>query len=557
MGFRTARNRIKASPRLEEGRRDGRGRPPRDAMITGGAAVSMAVVGLAIALAGPARFELTGAGADRLILPLAIVAAAFIPCLAVIRPWWGLEAWILAIPLFNVSRVRLETTPVVITMATVVVTALAVGMVLARHRPRIARNEPIGIALFALVVGIGLTAAVASPAIDASLPIAVHGVVEPAAIALIVVGLRPSPTQLLQLLLAVGIAVAGAAAFSMYRMSHIATTLVEAQTLRTQFGAEVFYNVNIFGVMIVAALPLVIACLALRRDAGISPRGSIVVAAIVALLAFALYLTFSKGAWLGGLAGVGLLLAWQSRSLARRAAVIAVTFALSMLVVPLPLYVASFAASTCIATSPQPPRATHDQTSPLCGAVDAYGGALSTIQGSNRLSSWDPSTTAGEVSVRERLLAWRAAVRMTITRPILGVGPGRYGAEAAAEFHEPDATRALISAHNFFLNLAAEFGIPFVLLIVGTITAAVLAGRRMRQGGDGPLRPIGLGGACSLVGFVVVASTTGIDTYQAYRIMNSDMILLGILVGLTAAGSRLTPPADQVRDSVGRMTATQ
>lgn len=534
------------------------GNVDRHAVAVGGLATFAGLLGLAVAIGGPARQELTGLGADRVILPVSVVAAAVVPWIAVARPLWGLTAWIIAIPLFNLARLRLETSPVAITMASVIVIALGLGIAVARKRPALSPAERRAVGFTALIVALALCAVVVSADTGGSLAIVVHGVVEPAAVALVVVGLRPRSSRLVVLVVAVGVSTTIAALFSAYRLSHLVASISDAQALRTQFGDEIYYNVNIFGAVIVMALPLLVAGLVLRRRVQFGPRGTILLAALVAALLAALYLTFSKGAWLGGIVSLGFLLVWQSRTLSRRVAVGSATIALSLLIVPLPLYVLTFVASDCpAATETAAPGIRTSPAQPICGAIASYRGVVGSIQGSDRLNSWDPTTPSGEVSVRERFLAWRAAVNMIGANPLLGVGPGRYGVEAAGPFHDPTASRGLISAHNFLLNLAAEFGLPFGLMIASGLLAAIFIGIRLGRERDGPLSYIGVGVSSSLIGFVAVSTTSGIDLYQPYRIMNTDMVTLGLLLGVIAAGTRLMLPAAQLAPAAGRITAMQ
>jgi hypothetical protein len=518
--------------------------------VIGLAAIAMAALGLVVGLIGPAPHELSGAGADRIILPLAIGASLAVPALAVLRPWWGLLGWTMLMPLFNLARLRLDTAPVEITMTSVMVIALAIGAYLSRLGVRRSADETRLALVGSVVCLLALAAVAASPDPMTGLPIAVHGVIEPAVLAMIVVVLRPDAGRLVRLSAVIASSVAIAGLLSAYRMGRIATSLAEAQALRTQFGSAFYYNVNIFGEIIVVALPLALAFLVLRRDLRYGRWALLGLSAMVVVLLIALYFTFSKGAWLGGLAGVGLLFAWRAHSRARRTAVVAATIALSMLIVPIPTYVMSAVATAMSAGNATMPgddiaNPGHDgnQGTPAGGILGAYNQLLTVIQGSDRLSSWDPSSAAGEVSVKERLLAWRAAVRMTLDRPLLGVGPGRYGPEASGTYHEAGATRELSSAHSFFLNLGAEFGLAFAILIGAAIALSVRAGRRLVRSEVDSLRLVGLGVSCALVGFVVVASTTGIDTYQPYRIMDSDMILIGTLVGMVAAGIQVMRPA--------------
>ncbi len=83
---------------------------------------------------------------------------------------------------------------------------------------------------------------------------------------------------------------------------------------------------------------------------------------------------------------------------------------------------------------------------------------------------WSPATshTTAELdrgTVQERLELWRAGYDMASDNPWLGVGPGNY--PNAVVFYNPDLAR--LPAHNSIAAIAAETGIPGLLLFLGLI----------------------------------------------------------------------------------------
>lgn len=110
-----------------------------------------------------------------------------------------------------------------------------------------------------------------------------------------------------------------------------------------------------------------------------------------------------------------------------------------------------------------------------------------------REGNWDELLTY-------RLGPWAAALEMIRNRPILGVGPGNFGAEfvphrLSAEirygerFLNPTMTSNYSEAHSEYLQLAAEAGIPAALaalgawglLLWGVVRVAVAAGPHRRE----------------------------------------------------------------------------
>lgn len=74
-------------------------------------------------------------------------------------------------------------------------------------------------------------------------------------------------------------------------------------------------------------------------------------------------------------------------------------------------------------------------------------------------------------TVQERLELWRSGYEMVRDNPWLGVGPGNY--PNAVAFYNP--ALAKLPAHNSIVGIAAETGIPGLILFLGLILAVLIA----------------------------------------------------------------------------------
>ncbi|MGW4063165.1 O-antigen ligase family protein [Amycolatopsis sp. NPDC004747] len=110
-------------------------------------------------------------------------------------------------------------------------------------------------------------------------------------------------------------------------------------------------------------------------------------------------------------------------------------------------------------------------------------------------------------NVDTRELRWQAAARMLTAHPVLGVGPGGFREHYAAESHNAEVDEQTPVAHNMYLEVAAELGLPGFALFAGVIgTAAVASERTVRRAGGGPLRTEAVAIQASLLA-VLVTST--------------------------------------------------
>jgi O-antigen ligase len=334
-------------------------------------------------------------------------------------------------------------------------------------------------------------------------------VIEPKAIFAIVVALRPGARQALHALVALAGGVAVATAINLaWLLVVVAPTDFYEQ--RMQLARLTYFNVGIFATMLVVAIPAAASLLLVERRGRWSPRARGAAWLAIALFVVALFLTYTKSAWISAALVSALLILLLVRSWRARAGLLLAVAVILAVGVPYPLAVL---------------RAT------LPDAAAAYESFLGSIQGSARLESWDPDTYQGSGSIGIRVEAVGAAAEMTASSPLLGVGPGEFAREFARIRPASDVP-GLQSAHNMLPNLAAEYGLPFALLVgiglVVVIASSLAAARRL----SGDARVVATVIGVALIGFSAMASLFGVDLYRAYRTMNTDVATAALLAGL-------------------------
>ncbi|MET1074780.1 MAG: O-antigen ligase family protein [Umezawaea sp.] len=188
--------------------------------------------------------------------------------------------------------------------------------------------------------------------------------------------------------------------------------------------------------VLVAALPLVVPIVAARRRS-VSALALLAGAVLVAGAAA----TFSRGGGLALTAAVVLLVLRK--------------------VLPLRVLVAACAVLAVLA---------------LGGAVLAQQELAKALQEKSFIASTNVDT---------RELRWQAAARILTEHPLLGVGPGGFRQEYAGMSHNAEVDEQTPVAHNMYLEVAAELGLPGFLLFAGLIGTAVVASERaLRRGAD-------------------------------------------------------------------------
>ncbi|GAB2451819.1 hypothetical protein GCM10027062_35800 [Nocardioides hungaricus] len=161
------------------------------------------------------------------------------------------------------------------------------------------------------------------------------------------------------------------------------------------------------------------------------------------LLLAALALSLSRGAWLGGVAGLT---------------------ALAVLVPQTRRALAWLAVGVAAA-----------------GAVLAAAGVGPLAEVAARIASVTGSTSN---PYDQRPLIWAEAARLYAEAPVLGHGPGGFAAAAASDALRLGAFLDVEHAHQLLLNVAVEFGTAGLLALLGLMVGVLVLVRRGRAAGS-------------------------------------------------------------------------
>jgi O-antigen ligase len=293
---------------------------------------------------------------------------------------------------------------------------------------------------------------------------------------------------------------------------------------RMQLARLTYFNVGIYASMLVVAIPAAATVLLVERRRRWGSPGRAVAWLTIGLFVVALFLTYTKSAWLSAALVCALLILLLVRTWRARTGLLLAVAVVLAVGVPYPLAVLRAA---------------------LPDAAAAYESFLGSLQGSGRLESWDPDTYEGSGSIGIRVEAIGAAAEMTASSPLLGVGPGEFAREFA-RIRPASNVPGLQSAHNMLPNLAAEYGLPFALLVgiglVVVIGSCLSVARRL----TGDARVVATVIGVALIGFLAMASLFGVDLYRAYRTMNTDVVTAALLAGLAwSAATAWREPRDR------------
>jgi O-antigen ligase len=196
------------------------------------------------------------------------------------------------------------------------------------------------------------------------------------------------------------------------------------------------------GLTLPLAIGLIIASIVPMRQR-LSTKWLIWASGSGALMALAVAMSWSRGAWLGLAASIGVMIvAVAARS--GRAAMLGV---LSILVLAYLMAAGGF--------SLLPPSIVQrfSDFAPYLGVVDVRG----------------VEVTDANFAVLERMAHWQSAIGMWVDNPWLGVGIGNYEV-LYPDYALPLWPNALGHAHNYYLNIGAEAG------LVGLISYLILWG---------------------------------------------------------------------------------
>jgi probable O-glycosylation ligase (exosortase A-associated) len=149
-------------------------------------------------------------------------------------------------------------------------------------------------------------------------------------------------------------------------------------------------------------------------------------------------------------------------------------------------------------------------------------------------TTWQRAETAfdyrEDASAQGRIDAWRTGMNVVADRPFTGVGAAAFPL-AWPEYAPGDAGPAR-TAHNTFIQLVGETGLPALALFIAALVAAMVTLRRVRRTAEGDLTTLANAVHVGLIAFAVCSLTGG----YAYSWP------LYLLLGLSAAFGRLHPP---------------
>jgi O-antigen ligase len=166
------------------------------------------------------------------------------------------------------------------------------------------------------------------------------------------------------------------------------------------------------------------------------------------------------------------------------------------------------------------------------GALDAFGIASA----EQRMES-----AGGKESTAKRLWFWRAGLDAAVEHPLLGVGVGRFSGHAlelSMQTSNGPRDGADTQAHNVFIQIAAELGLPLALFVAACLALWLAAAwRRARE------HPIALG-------ILALAAPILIHANLEHPLAYLNFLgLLGLLIGHVPERDP-EAPADAVADAV-------
>lgn len=211
------------------------------------------------------------------------------------------------------------------------------------------------------------------------------------------------------------------------------------------------------------------------------------------LLLAGLFASYSRGGWIGAIAGAGVLAIVAGRR----------TAALFGLVVIVGLLVGLLGASSLL------PAALTDR--------------LQTITNNLRIfDAGQVSVTPDNFAIVERMAHWQAGWRMFQSNPLFGVGAGNFNVAYPDFFVAPWAT-SQGHAHNYYIHTLAEggiFGLLSYLLLIGAMLREAL---RARWRLHGTVWGMAGAGVCG-----IIAAVAGHNIFENLHVLNMGIQLSGV-----------------------------
>jgi len=414
-----------------------------------------------------APYDIQAGPVARVVAGLVPLLAAAVAGYAVLRPWRGFLAVLILTPVFDVAQVSLNVGPVQVISQTLFVGVLALGVALRGPRsgeasvaapvppsppsplaetsaaPRswgapISPDRVAGVAVVALLALATLSTAV-SPDRTTSATILLHGILEPAAMAFLLLALRPRRRDLAVVAVVLAISVGLGGLLNMLQSIPAMKSLAVMQDDRLYFSRITYFNVGLFGEMLAMAMPILLAALAAHRYLHLRRAVLVLLVAAIVVSLASLFLTFSKSAYLATFGGSLLLVLLIVHSWRRRASIVLAACLLSTVLIPWPAFFLQV----------------------LPPIEQAYRNAMVSLMGESRYDSWNPSTLSGQGSLLERWYATRAGIEMAIDHPLLGIGLDQFQTQyVAGRYKPPQAQLNLDWAHSMYPEAAAELGLP-------------------------------------------------------------------------------------------------
>lgn len=263
-----------------------------------------------------------------------------------------------------------------------------------------------------------------------------------------------------------------------------------------------FYWPNPFAGFLLLVLPLEAVRLASARTA----RDALAHGTLTVLLATALVLTYSRGAWVSLLCIAPIAL-----RLLRPPSWSAVAIRLVMVAL---LIAGAVMFLTRTPASHQPAQGVATRAASIADADD--------------------------MSIQGRLNFWRAAIEIFWDHPVLGTGPGTFG--AIHPRYQRDVRFYARDAHNIYVQTLAEMGIPGVLALGLLILAiAGLWARSLRETIGGESHSLVLGAGLGVLAFFIHSA---MDMDWAFY---ANPAMAFALVGVIASYARTRPAPPTMR----------
>jgi putative inorganic carbon (hco3(-)) transporter len=144
-------------------------------------------------------------------------------------------------------------------------------------------------------------------------------------------------------------------------------------------------------------------------------------------------------------------------------------------------------------------------------------------------SFWDRNQTVAtfheDASAMGRVYAWQVTSRISLDRPLLGVGAGAF--RYAWPFYAPPEAHTAYVAHNIFLDVIGELG--FVGLLLFLVFAGGATGGAFASSKDSEMGWLGRALSASMAGYLVC------DLFSGY-VLSAHLY---VLFGLAASAHRI------------------